>query len=139
MVFVLLYGYNLLLDSQLNAKKSEQDRWIKAIRGYEKELEVGRELEKKIDVYKNISAERTDFKLKLNTLIKLLPDNVSVEGVEAKNDVFEINLKGDDVLLFARLITLYLSSDEISEMSLDSATLNNRDDTYSVTFKGSFK
>jgi hypothetical protein len=139
MAFVLLYGYNLFLDSQLKAKKIEQDRWITAIGGYEKELEVGREIEDKTNVYKSVLDRRTNFKLKLNTLIKLLPDNVTVEGIEAKNEEFEINLKGDNVLLFARLITLYLSSDEVSEIILNSATLNSRDNTYSVTFTGSFK
>jgi hypothetical protein len=139
MTFVLLYGYNLILDSQLSAKKNEQDRWVRAIRGYEKELEVGRELEEKIDLYKEVLASRTDFKLKLNTLIKLLPDNVEVEEIEAKETKFEIQLKGDNVLLFARLITLYLGSDEIDEMALSSAVLNKRDETYSVVFSGTFK
>lgn len=137
-VFVELIGYNAQLDYKLDRLKADQDKWVKIINSYSMELEVGRDIEKKTTKYKEILDSRQEYEERVYTLYYLLPEGVSMTSLDIGEEEFDIDLEADNVIVFARLIILYLGSDKISELSIESADLSS-DGVYSVDFSGIFK
>lgn len=93
--------------------------------------DVGR-LNTKVNLYRNVQAQKTVFSDRVSTINLSLIPQISVYGYSINNEMATLEINTETALTSALLMSRFLEHDNVTQIVLNSAELNSRDGSFDV-------
>jgi len=138
-LFILFVIAEKSIIKNLTAQKTKNDDLTSKVEAYSN-LEVSyKKTAERINEYKRLKAQRLSMVDKIDLVTENMPADIELLELKIRDDNFEVKARGKDLMAFSRLIMAYLNTKTISEVFLQSASLNSNAQLFDVEFRGSFK
>jgi len=138
-IFGIVLIANFLMVSVLDSQKRNQDQLLKIVKSYSDVEERAKIIGEKTILYKKILSGKDAVSPKVKFVMNNLGSNVELRDVDLQKTGFSLSIKVDTPYDFTNLISRYLEGDMISEISIESASLDMQDSKFNVYMKGVFK
>jgi hypothetical protein len=135
-IFFLLNFFQTKTIAGLQEDKSGLTLKLELLNKYELEM---RKIAAKTEILKKSKSEGTLSADLMKEVITQMPGNISMSSMVLSNKQASLTLVSPSVLNFSRLISNYLNSQKVSEITLKSAELNTEYHTYTVSLDLFFK
>lgn len=138
-VFGVLLIINFVLTLVIDAQKSKQEDLLVSVNSFYGVEERVKEIGRKTIVYKKILSEKKDISTRYKFLIDNFGNHVDYRSITLNPSGFLMSINVDTPLDFTNLITRYLGGGVVSEIVIESASLQSENNTYDVYMRGVFK
>ncbi len=120
-------------------QKEWQGRLVEEIETYSDVEEKAKRISDKTVAYKKFLSNRLLISDKVDYVMDNLGSEIELNSIDINQQGFSMSITGKDAIDFTNLIVRYLEGDLVSEIIINSASLDKSEDTYKVTLSGNFK
>ena len=138
-VFAVVLLLNFALSYVVNYQKRWQDKLVSEMSLYD-DIEVqAKEIDEKTVAYKNFLNSRKIFLDKFKYVMEKKGDYIDLKMLDIDQYGFTMVFSVDDAVSFTKLITAYIEGGLVTDVTIQSATMNTEKDAYNVSIHGRFK
>jgi len=120
-------------------QKEWQGRLVEEIETYSDVEEKAKRISDKTVAYKKFLSNRLLISDKVDYVMDNLGSEIELNSIDINQQGFSMSITGKDAIDFTNLIVRYLEGDLVSEIIINSASLDKSEDTYKVMLSGNFK
>ena len=120
-------------------QKEWQGRLVEEIETYSDVEEKAKRISDKTVAYKKFLSNRLLISDKVDYVMDNLGSEIELNSIDINQQGFSMSITGKDAIDFTNLIVRYLEGGLVSEIIINSASLDKSEDTYKVTLSGNFK
>lgn len=138
-LFICIFIVDSYLNSKLNSLKNVLDQKII-------ENDKNLDLESKyisvadsLNTYKRVETSKTSIYPRIQLIYTDLPEGLNLNSLKIMDKTFGISLSSGNVLLISQFVASISRNPLVSNVILESATLNSGTDMYIVDLRGTFK
>lgn len=135
-IFYTLNFFQMKTIAGLQADKDLLTAELDSLNSYETEM---RKIATKTEILRKFKSENSFSTELMKEVITQVPENISLSSMSMSGRQASLTLSSPSVLNFSRLISNYLNSQKISEITLKSAELNSERRMYTVSLDLFFK
>lgn len=138
-VFGVVLFSNLFLSLVIKAQKKSQDSLIKKIETYAGVEERAKEIDRRTIEYKKILSQKQILSEKYKFVTDELGKDSSYSSISIDRLGFTVSIKVESPYAFTKLIQRLLDGGVVSEIVIESASLDITDKKFNVSIKGVFR
>ena len=120
-------------------QKGWQSKLVEEIETYSDIEEKAKRISDKTVTYKKFLASRFLISDKVDYVIDNIGSEIELSNLDISQQGFSISISGKDAIDFTNLIVRYLEDGLVSEIFINSASLDKSDNVYKVMLRGNFK
>jgi hypothetical protein len=120
-------------------QKEWQGRLVEEIETYSDVEEKAKRISDKTVAYKKFLSNRLLISDKVDYVMDNLGSEIELNSIDINQQGFSMSITGKDAIDFTNLIVRYLEGGLVSEIIINSASLDKSEDTYKVMLSGNFK
>lgn len=120
-------------------QKGWQDRLVGEIETYADIEERAKKISDKTFIYKKSLSSRLLISGKVDHVLDNIGSEIELSSLDINQQGFSIVVSGKDAIDFTNLIVRYLESDLVTEIIINSASLDKSENIYKVMLRGNFK
>ena len=138
-IFGVLLILNFTLSYMIKYQKGWQDRLVGEIETYADIEERAKKISDKTFIYKKSLSSRLLISGKVDHVLDNIGSEIELSSLDINQQGFSIVVSGKDAIDFTNLIVRYLESDLVTEIIINSASLDKSENIYKVMLRGNFK
>ncbi len=120
-------------------QKGWQSKLVEEIETYSDIEEKAKRISDKTVTYKKFLSSRFLISDKVDYVIDNIGSEIELSNLDISQQGFSISISGKDAIDFTNLIVRYLEDGLVSEIVINSASLDKSDNVYKVMLRGNFK
>jgi len=120
-------------------QKGWQSKLVEEIETYSDIEEKAKRISDKTITYKKFLSSRFLISDKVDYVIDNIGSEIELSNLDISQQGFSISISGKDAIDFTNLIVRYLEDGLVSEIVINSASLDKSDNVYKVMLRGNFK
>jgi len=137
--FGVLLILNFTVSFMIQYQKEWQGRLVEEIETYSDVEEKAKRISDKTVAYKKFLSNRLLISDKVDYVMDNLGSEIELNSIDINQQGFSMSITGKDAIDFTNLIVRYLEGGLVSEIIINSASLDKSEDTYKVMLSGNFK
>ena len=138
-IFGVLLILNFTLSFIIQYQKGWQSKLVEEIETYSDIEEKAKRISDKTVMYKKFLSSRFLISDKVDYVIDNIGSEIELSNLDISQQGFSISISGKDAIDFTNLIVRYLEDGLVSEIVINSASLDKSDNVYKVMLRGNFK
>ena len=138
-IFGVLLILNFTLSFMIQYQKGWQSKLVEEIETYSDIEEKAKRISDKTVTYKKFLSSRFLISDKVDYVIDNIGSEIELSNLDISQQGFSISISGKDAIDFTNLIVRYLEDGLVSEIVINSASLDKSDNVYKVMLRGNFK
>ncbi len=120
-------------------QKGWQSKLVEEIETYSDIEEKARKISDKTVTYKKFLSNRSLISDKVDYIVDNIGSEIDFTNFDLNQQGFSISVSGRDAIDFTNLIVRYLEGGMVSEIIINSASLDKSENIYKVLLRGNFK
>ena len=120
-------------------QKGWQSKLVEEIETYSDIEEKARKISDKTVTYKKFLSNRSLISDKVDYIVDNIGSEIEFTNFDLNQQGFSISVSGRDAIDFTNLIVRYLEGGMVSEIIINSASLDKSENIYKVLLRGNFK
>ena len=120
-------------------QKGWQSKLVEEIQTYSDIEEKAKRISDKTVMYKKFLSSRFLISDKVDYVIDNIGSEIELSNLDISQQGFSISISGKDAIDFTNLIVRYLEDGLVSEILINSASLDKSENIYKVMLRGNFK
>ena len=120
-------------------QKGWQSKLVEEIETYSDIEEKAKRISDKTVTYKKFLSSRFLISDKVDYVIDNIGSEIELSNLDISQQGFSISISGKDAIDFTNLIVRYLEDGLVSEIVINSASLDKSENIYKVMLRGNFK
>ncbi len=120
-------------------QKGWQSKLVEEIQTYSDIEEKAKRISDKTVMYKKFLSSRFLISDKVDYVIDNIGSEIELSNLDISQQGFSISISGKDAIDFTNLIVRYLEDGLVSEIVINSASLDKSENIYKVMLRGNFK
>ena len=120
-------------------QKGWQSKLVEEIESYSDIEEKAKRISDKTITYKKFLSSRFLISDKVDYVLDNIGPEIELSNLDINQQGFSISISGKDAIDFTNLIVRYLEDGLVSEIVINSASLDKSDNVYKVMLRGNFK
>lgn len=137
--FGVILVLNFAAYQVVKVQKGVQEKLVQEVDSYKDTEARAKEISAKTLAYKKFLNGRKNLLDKTKFVLDNIGFGIKAKSVNINHTGFSINFTGESPLDFTNLITTYLEKDMVSEMIINSASLDKSKNVLNVSLMGNFK
>jgi len=138
-LFGVLLILNFTLSFMIQYQKGWQSKLVEEIESYSDIEEKAKRISDKTITYKKFLSSRFLISDKVDYVLDNIGPEIELSNLDINQQGFSISISGKDAIDFTNLIVRYLEDGLVSEIVINSASLDKSDNVYKVMLRGNFK
>ncbi|HPD73905.1 MAG TPA: hypothetical protein P5014_02415, partial [Patescibacteria group bacterium] len=138
-IFGVLLILNFTLSFMIQYQKGWQSKLVEEIQTYSDIEEKAKRISDKTVMYKKFLSSRFLISDKVDYVIDNIGSEIELSNLDISQQGFSISISGKDAIDFTNLIVRYLEDGLVSEIVINSASLDKSENIYKVMLRGNFK
>lgn len=138
-LFGVLLILNFTLSFMIQYKKGWQSKLVEEIESYSDIEEKAKRISDKTITYKKFLSSRFLISDKVDYVLDNIGPEIELSNLDINQQGFSISISGKDAIDFTNLIVRYLEDGLVSEIVINSASLDKSGNIYKVMLRGNFK
>ena len=139
MAFGVLLILNFTVYFMIQYQKGWQSKLVEEIETYSDIEEKARKISDKTVTYKKFLSNRSLISDKVDYIVDNIGSEIDFTNFDLNQQGFSISVSGRDAIDFTNLIVRYLEGGMVSEIIINSASLDKSENIYKVLLRGNFK
>jgi len=120
-------------------QKGWQSKLVEEIESYSDIEEKAKRISDKTITYKKFLSSRFLISDKVDYVLDNIGPEIELSNLDINQQGFSISISGKDAIDFTNLIVRYLEDGLVSEIVINSASLDKSENIYQVMLRGNFK
>ncbi len=120
-------------------QKGWQSKLVEEIESYSDIEEKAKRISDKTITYKKFLSSRFLISDKVDYVLDNIGPEIELSNLDINQQGFSISISGKDAIDFTNLIVRYLEDGLVSEIVINSASLDKSENIYKVMLRGNFK
>jgi len=137
--FGVLLILNFTVYFMIQYQKGWQSKLVEEIETYSDIEEKARKISDKTVTYKKFLSNRSLISDKVDYIVDNIGSEIDFTNFDLNQQGFSISVSGRDAIDFTNLIVRYLEGGMVSEIIINSASLDKSENIYKVLLRGNFK
>jgi len=138
-LFGVLLILNFTLSFMIQYQKGWQSKLVEEIESYSDIEEKAKRISDKTITYKKFLSSRFLISDKVDYVLDNIGPEIELSNLDINQQGFSISISGKDAIDFTNLIVRYLEDGLVSEIVINSASLDKSGNIYKVMLRGNFK
>lgn len=138
-LFGVLLILNFTLSFMIQYQKGWQSKLVEEIESYSDIEEKAKRISDKTITYKKFLSSRFLISDKVDYVLDNIGPEIELSNLDINQQGFSISISGKDAIDFTNLIVRYLEDGLVSEIVINSASLDKSENIYKVMLRGNFK
>jgi hypothetical protein len=138
-IFVVVLLLNFALSYVVNYQKRWQDRLVSEMSVYDDVGIQAKDIDEKIIAYKNFLGSRKIILDKFKYVLEKKGDHIEIKNLDIDHYGFTMNFSVKDAVSFTKFIAACIEGGMISDVTIQSATMNTEKSVFDVSIHGGFK
>ena len=130
---------NFALSYVVNYQKRWQDRLVSEMSVYDDVGIQAKDIDEKIIAYKNFLGSRKIILDKFKYVLEKKGDHIEIKNLDIDHYGFTMNFSVKDAVSFTKFIAACIEGGMISDVTIQSATMNTEKSVFDVSIHGGFK